>query len=370
MAIYHCEVKNISRGKGQNSLATLAYISGKKIKDKQTGKTYDYRRKDRVVLTTAELPKAYRKKKSHSGITAFQELEQFETADNARTAKHIIVALPREMTYEEDLQAVKKTTAPLVRRGYPVFIAIHDDPKHNNPHAHILLANRPMDERGHYVQSKTRTKSVFALDRLGQRIPVIDPKTGKQKVRKRKGKGEEKVWKRTTKVVDQLVVNLDDKGWLEDFRWRWEENCNEILDQYDRKIDRRSFADRGFTEFGAVPTIHEGYTARKMERQGQVSERCEWNRQVQKLTDSIYDLWDSEDERNALIEQRQKEQQQDPLEEWQSHIRQPEDRVLKFTDGTTADLNDLAREAIEEANEPEPPKKNPPKRRRKPYGGR
>lgn len=366
MAIYHCEVKNISRGKGQNSLATLAYISGKKIKDERTGKTYDYRRKDRVVLTTAGLPKAYRKKKSHNGITAFQELEQFETADNARIAKHIIVALPCEMTYQEDLQAVEKTTAPLVRRGYPVYIAIHDDPKHNNPHAHILVANRPMDERGHYVKSKTKTKSVFALDRYGQRIPVIDPKTGKQKVRKRKGKGEEKVWKRTTKVVDQLVVNLDDKGWLEDFRWWWEENCNDILEGYDQKIDRRSFADRRLTDYGLTPTIHEGYTARKMEQQGQVSERCEWNRTIQHLNGSIFDLYDLEDERKALMEQWQEEQEK-PEEEYP--WLKPRDHIVQFSDGT-ADLNDLAREAIEEANEPEPPKKNPPKRRRKPYGGR
>ncbi|MCD7752209.1 MAG: MobA/MobL family protein [Lachnospiraceae bacterium] len=43
------------------------------------------------------------------------------------------------------------------------------------------------------------------------------------------------------------------------------------------RIDHRSHAERGLDE---QPTIHEGVTARALERKGIVSERCELNRQI------------------------------------------------------------------------------------------
>lgn len=359
MAIYHLEVKNISRGKGQNSLATLAYISGYKLKDERIGKTFNYRRKDRVVKTLSLTPKGYK----GNIFQAFQDLEQFEKADNARIAKHVIVALPREMTLEEDEQALAQLLTPLNKKGYPVCVSIHEDGSGNNPHAHILIANRPMDKHGHYVQSKTKTKSVFALDRNGQRIPVIDKKTGKQKVRKRKGKGEEKVWKRiqTTEPID--FVRLDSLDWLEDMRRRWEWACNVQLESYKTKIDHRSYDEIGLTaDYGLMPEIHEGYIARKMEEHGEVSERCEHNRNVRTLNNLICDEKDLKEERNALTEQWKQEQQQEQEEQY-PWLKQ-RDHIIRFSDGTTADVNDLARDAIQQANKPEPPKKNPPKRGR------
>ena len=50
MAIYHLSVSNVSRAKGSTSCATLAYISGEKIHDSRTGKTYSYSRRERVLV--------------------------------------------------------------------------------------------------------------------------------------------------------------------------------------------------------------------------------------------------------------------------------------------------------------------------------
>ena len=46
---------------------------------------------------------------------------------------------------------------------------------------------------------------------------------------------------------------------------------------HDERIDHRSHADRGLTE---QPTIHEGVTARALERKGIIADRCEINRQI------------------------------------------------------------------------------------------
>jgi len=45
----------------------------------------------------------------------------------------------------------------------------------------------------------------------------------------------------------------------------------------EERIDHRSYADRGLTE---QPTIHEGVSARAMEKKGIISDRCEINRQI------------------------------------------------------------------------------------------
>ena len=64
-------------------------------------------------------------------------------------------------------------------------------------------------------------------------------------------------------------------------KWReaWADAANKILAEkdIDERIDHRSFKERGITE---QPTVHEGVTARIMEKQWNASERCELNRQI------------------------------------------------------------------------------------------
>ena len=63
--------------------------------------------------------------------------------------------------------------------------------------------------------------------------------------------------------------------------WRaaWADASNRYLERAGReeRIDHRSYAERGLDEH---PTIHEGVSARKMEKAGFVSERCETNRLI------------------------------------------------------------------------------------------
>lgn len=47
---FHFSVNIISRGKGKSSVASAAYISGKKIKNEWDGVTYDYKRKKSISI--------------------------------------------------------------------------------------------------------------------------------------------------------------------------------------------------------------------------------------------------------------------------------------------------------------------------------
>lgn len=278
MAIFHMSISNVSRAKGSSSCASLAYIAASKVYEERTHQTYSYGRKERVMKVATLLPDGA----PHAYADAtqlFNAIEKYEQASNARTAKKIVVALPRELPLDESDEILTSfIKSKLCANGYCATYAIHNDKDGNNPHAHILVANRPLDPKTGEFE-RTKTKKVYALDAHGERIPLIDKKTGKQKV----DKHNRKQWKRVTVAKKNL---LDEKEFLLSLRKSWAEECNKHLSQEDR-IDHRSNAARGIDD---IPTIHEGYAARAMEARGDVSDRMEINRHIRLKNDLIHQL--------------------------------------------------------------------------------
>lgn len=278
MAIFHMSISNVSRAKGSSSCASLAYIAASKVYEERTHQTYSYGRKERVMKVATLLPDGA----PHAYADAtqlFNAIEKYEQASNARTAKKIVVALPRELPLDESDEILTSfIKSKLCANGYCATYAIHNDKDGNNPHAHILVANRPLDPKTGEFE-RTKTKKVYALDAHGERIPLIDKKTGKQKVDKR----NRKQWKRIAVAKSNL---LDEKEFLVSLRKSWADECNKHLSQEDR-IDHRSNAARGIDD---IPTIHEGYAARAMEARGDVSDRMEINRHIRLKNDLIHQL--------------------------------------------------------------------------------
>lgn len=265
MAIYHYNISNISRAKGSRSTAAVSYITGKKIYDTELKKTYNYGRKERVIeYDTILPPNAPSELKNPSAL--FNFIETFEKNSNARTAKKIEVALPRECTLEQQRAIVKNfIDKNITADNYACTYAIHYDNNNNNPHAHILIANRQIIDRKWSIKGKTK----YVLDENGERIPLLD-ENGNQKLDSR----NRKQWKR----VSTFVNPLDTKDKLLKMRKSWADCCNEFLDE-KQKITHLSFKDRNLTK---APTIHEGYAAREIEKRGCISPRCEYNRQIKK----------------------------------------------------------------------------------------
>ena len=266
MAIYHCSVKNISRSGGKSAVASASYRAGEKLEDRETGLTHDYTRKTEVVYSEIILcenaPREYQDRE-----TLWNAVEKVEKQSNARLAREWEVALPNELTLEQGKELVRGYAQSLADEGMCVDANIHW--KDGNHHAHIMGTTRPIKENGEWGQKE---KKAYKLDENGQKIPQIDPKTGEQKVRVRKGKGEEKLWERET--VEANDWNKSEK--VEEWRERWAEHCNRYLEK-EQQIDHRSFERQGIEQ---IPTIHEGYVARQMEEKGQTAERCEINRDI------------------------------------------------------------------------------------------
>ena len=264
MAIYHCSVSNVSRAKGSSSCATLAYISGEKVRDERTGELYSYNRQERVVSVGTILPESAPAEYADSKVL-FNAIEKYETADNARTAKKIQVALPKELGLNEQKNIIENYIKHnITNEGYCATYAIHDGGKTGNYHAHILVANRPINAKG---QWGCKRKMAYALDEAGERIPLLD-KDGQQKT----DSHGRKQWKRIN--VEQNP--LDTKEFLKQLRQEWAVEVNKHLEP-SQQIDHRSNADRGIDD---KPTIHEGYAARAIEAQGGISERCQINREI------------------------------------------------------------------------------------------
>ena len=271
MAIYHCSIKIIGRSSGRSAVACAAYRSGSKLYDEELQKENDYTKKGGVVYSEIILPENAPAEFSDRE-KLWNSVHQIEKAENAQLAREVEVALPRELSRSQQITLLQDYIQEnFVSRGMAADYSIHDDGK-GNPHAHIMLPTRGFKANG---QWDAKERKVNALDQDGNRIPVIDPETGLQKVRVRNRNGkkvEEKMWERITVQANDWNDHSNAELW----RANWAKACNQYLTP-ENHIDHRSFARQGKEE---TPTIHEGYAARELEARGEISERCEYNRQV------------------------------------------------------------------------------------------
>lgn len=267
MAIFHCSIKIIGRSQGRSAVACAAYRSGTKLHDEELDKQNDYTNKKGVVYSEVMLPENA-PEEFRDREKLWNAVHKIEKASNAQLAREVEVALPRELNREQQIELVRNyVQEQFVKKGMAADYAIHDTGD-GNPHAHIMLTTRGFKANG---QWEAKEKKDYARDENGERIPVIDPATGEQKL----GRRNEKMWQRVTVQTNDWNSRENAEHW----RSQWAKSCNQSLQQIgsDERIDHRSYARQGKEQ---EPTIHEGYEARKIEQNYGVSERCEHNRQV------------------------------------------------------------------------------------------
>lgn len=270
VAIYHCSIKIISRGKGRSAVACAAYRSGTKLTDLATGKIFDYSNKSGVVFSEVLLPKNAPTIFAVDRNILWDAVERKETHSAAQLAREVEVALPCEFIRQEQIDTVREYIMKnFVREGMCADWALHDKGD-GNPHAHIMLTMRAIKPNGRWAE---KSRTIYKLDPNGQKIPVIDPTTGQQKI----GARGRKMWQRETVPAN----DWNDHSKAEKWRAAWAAECNRRLDR-QHQIDHRSYARQAIEQ---EPTIHEGYAARKMEREGRVSDRCEINRETKALNE-------------------------------------------------------------------------------------
>ena len=300
MAIYHLEAKAVSRGSGRSAVAAAAYMSCSEIHNEYDGVTHDFTRKRGLVWQQIFLPKnAPPEWKDRSVL--WNAVEAAEKSKDSRLARELVVALPVELDKTRWIKLLTEYIQEyFVADGMCADVAIHDTDGHN-PHAHILLTVRPLDNKGKW-QHKTEKeylcikngeeKGFTAAEFLQAKEQGWEKQyqyfVGKKKVYMPPSEAEKHGYDRINKYPkstrfgrqNPIAARWNSDELLVMWREQWAQITNKYLDEANRTdshIDHRSHATRGLDE---QPTIHEGYVARTIERKGFVADRCAINRQI------------------------------------------------------------------------------------------
>ena len=299
MAIYHLEAKVISRGAGRSACAASAYLSCSQILNDYDGIQHDYTRKSGLVWQAVFLPECAPQEWSDRAIL-WNAVEANEKTKDSRLAREFVVALPIELGKDQWIALLTEYIQNnFVVEGMCADVAIHDTDGHN-PHAHIMLTVRPLDEQGKW-QYKTEKEYLCIRDGEERGFTATEFKTaqadgwekqyqykvGKKKVYMAPSAAEAQGFVRVSKHPKSTKYGRQNpiaERWNSDEQivvWRkaWADTTNAHLERAgaDARIDHRSHAERGLDE---QPTIHEGVVARALEKKGIISDRCEINRQI------------------------------------------------------------------------------------------
>lgn len=297
MAIYHLEAKIVSRGTGRSAVAATAYMSCSKIMNDYDGVLHDFTRKRGLVWSQTFLPENAPPEWADRSIL-WNAVEANEKTKDSRLAREFVVALPIEMDRSQWIDLLTEFIQnQFVRDGMCADAAIHDTDGHN-PHAHILLTVRPLNPDGTW-QYKTQKEYLCVRGKEERGFTAEEFKTAQaegweKQYQYRVGRKKaylppsragnyERLSKtpRSTRFGRQNPIsarwNSDEQLLLWREAWADTVNCHLERMGADARIDRRSHAARGLPE---LPTVHEGVTARTMERKGYAADRCELNRQI------------------------------------------------------------------------------------------
>lgn len=297
MAIYHLEAKIVSRSAGRSAVAAAAYMSCSKILNDYDGVLHDFTRKRGLVWSQIFLPENAPPEWADHAVL-WNAVEENEKTKDSRLAREFVAALPIEMDKSEWIKLLTEfIQTQFVNDGMCADAAIHDTDGHN-PHAHILLTVRPLNPDGKW-QYKTQKEYLCIRGREERGFTAEEFKTAQNEGWEKQYQyrvGRKKVYLPPSRAGNYERLSKTPKStrfgrqnpisarWNSDeqlLQWRasWADTVNRHLERIGEtaRIDHRSHAARGIPE---LPTIHEGVTARKMERSGYAAERCELNRRI------------------------------------------------------------------------------------------
>ena len=248
---------NKRSGSRGSAVAGAAYQSAEKLFSEYDGRTknYSYKKPELVfsgLMIPENAPPEYADR-----ATLWNAVEKAETRFDAQLSRRIIAALPRELPFDQSIAMVKEFCQEnFVSRGMCCDIAVHDPaPPGHNPHVHIMLTMRGIDEHGKWLP---KSRKEYVLDEKGERIRLPS--------------GE---WK--SRKVD--TVDWNKKENAEIWRQSWEEYQNRYLERNQRteRVSLKSYKRQGIEQ---IPTEHMGPAASAMEKKGIETDIGNLNREI------------------------------------------------------------------------------------------
>ena len=244
MPVPHLNIRIVQRSKGSSAVAGAAYQAGEKLFSEYDQKKKTYLHKKEVVYTEIMLP-TNAPPEYADRATLWNAAEEVEKQWNAQLARRFVLALPREVPLAMYPQMMQEYCREhFVSKGMCCDFAIHDpDPPGHNPHCHIMLTMRAMDENGKWLP---KSRKVYDLDDKGERIKLP---SGRWKSHK------------------EDTVDWNEQYHAEEWRHGWEVIQNRYLEMAGstERVDMRSYERQGFD---VIPTVHMGAAVSALERKG------------------------------------------------------------------------------------------------------
>ncbi|KQZ46717.1 Dtr system oriT relaxase [Rhizobium sp. Root149] len=246
MAIAHFSVSIVSRGEGRSAVLSAAYRHCAKMDYQREARSIDYTRKQGLLHEEFTLPadapdwaKRLIADRSISGASEafWNRVEAFEKRSDAQLAKDLTIALPLELTTEQNIALVRDfVDKHVLAKGMVADWVYHDNP--GNPHIHLMTTLRPLTEGGFGA------KKVAVLSEDGRPLKT---KAGKQVY---------ELWAGGTPEFNALR-----DGWFE------RQNHHLAMNGVSLRVDGRSYEKQGIA---LEPTIHLGVGAKAIERKAAI----------------------------------------------------------------------------------------------------
>jgi hypothetical protein len=310
MAMYHLSVKYVSRGQGRSAVGAAAYRSGEKLYNDYDGLTHDYTAKKGIVYSEIILPDNA-PDDYYNRQNFWNAVEKSEKRSDARTAREIEIALPLELSKQQQIELVRDYIRNnFINLGMGADFSLHSgkhthyiDTLHeeaqadkiitpNNPHAHILLTTRPIGSNGLSVK-KNRN------------------------------------WDKSQNVTK--------------WREKWAQIQNKEFERLgiESRVDHRSNKDR---ELEQEPTIHEGSKVRRLEESGIKTKIGDINREIKRRNQ----------EKLQIKQELQKEQRRSQeLTENEKRFTQQKQEIQNAQKAAKLRLETIEKNKHENSNVPE-----------------
>lgn len=240
MGIFYLDARMVSKAK-QSAVAKAAYVSNEKLYSERDEEMKQYRTRtekpESFILAPEHAPEWVKDREK-----LWNEVEKVEKNYNSQLLREIVVALPIELSPDQQNSLVKEYVQEnFVADGMVADVNIHRD-QEQNPHAHILLTVRPFNQDGTWWNSKS--KKEYILDENGE---VSLNAEGKKRSRK----------------ID--LTGWNDKSKLLQWRKNFAEKTNEFYKANNIKetISHLSYEEQGIEKLGKHRLTRDEYHVEK-----------------------------------------------------------------------------------------------------------
>ena len=281
-----------------------------------------------AILLPSHVPRRFEDR-----TTLWNSVEAAEKRWDAQLARRLVIALPRELSHETQMKLLREyCQEQFINCSMIADIALHDKGD-GNPHAHVLLTMRAMDENGLFLP---KARMVYVTDETGRRIKTAN---GHWKSRK------------------ENTVDWDDRRYAEVWRQAWADVVNRYYEANDipTRIDLRSYKRQGRL---ATPSVHEGPAVHRLKQRGVETMTGRLNDEIRTLNQikqsaaqdiNYYSTWQN-DVSNEMLERADavtRQQNPDLCELMWSYLKIRADERMSWSrygqrKGTARDLHDVS----------------------------